>query len=240
MTYAGMLRVKNVERWVEEVLFSLKGVVSQVFLFDDHSSDRTLEIVESFGSFVRVIPSPYPENELNEARDKDWLLSILMLEAPDWVVAIDGDEVLEKQGGEKIRAIATREEVAVMRFKVEYLWDAPDRVRVDGIYGRFYRPSAFRLRGQDFEELTYRTTGAGQGANLHCSNYPLGIRGAEVITNIRLKHYGYLDAADRIVKYLYYNRVDPGNQAEDEYRHIMGISGARHAPGPVEFTSWLD
>jgi hypothetical protein len=34
-------------------------------------------------------------------------------------------------------------------------------------------------------------------------------------------HYGYLCKEDRLRKYEMLNRVDPGNEAEDCYRHIV-------------------
>jgi hypothetical protein len=40
-------------------------------------------------------------------------------------------------------------------------------------------------------------------------------------TDIKFWHYGYMDREDRIKKYRYYQSVDPNNELEDGYRHIV-------------------
>jgi hypothetical protein len=52
-------------------------------------------------------------------------------------------------------------------------------------------------------------------------------------------HFGYLDEAERQRKYVFYNKIDPGNQVEGEYRHIIGEPDV-HAPGPVELVAYKD
>jgi hypothetical protein len=43
-------------------------------------------------------------------------------------------------------------------------------------------------------------------------------------------------AADRMKKWKWYNEVDPGNQVEDEYRHM--IQGDLGGPGAEESLKW--
>lgn len=74
--------------------------------------------------------------------------------------------------------------------------------------------------------------------NLHCGNVPRGVPGPAAATDVRLKHYGYLDPEQRQRKYAWYTRIDPGNHGEDEYRHLIGVPGARHAPGPAVLVPW--
>ena len=44
--------------------------------------------------------------------------------------------------------------------------------------------------------------------------------------------------AQRQAKYVWYNERDPGNEREDQYRHLAEIPGARHAPGPAVYVPW--
>jgi len=44
----------------------------------------------------------------------------------------------------------------------------------------------------------------------------------------------------RVAKHAFYTSKDPGNQLEDNYRHLLGIPGARHAPGPVKLMPWVE
>ena len=68
--------------------------------------------------------------------------------------------------------------------------------------------------------------------NFHCGNIPQGLVGRIQEIDVRLKHYGYLTREQRRAKYEWYNQNDPHNISEDEYRHLVEIPGARHAPGP--------
>jgi glycosyltransferase involved in cell wall biosynthesis len=208
-----MLRVKNESRWIEEVITSLKRLCDPIIVMDDGSEDSTAAICAANGAIV--YQSPY--SDLNEARDKDWLL--LKVEqhcaAGTWVLCIDGDEVLEEAGPAKIKAVIANRGAEAYTFKILYLWDSRHSVRVDGVYSRFYRPSMFRLQhGMSFQ----RTDASG---NLHCSSVPAACIGRCEQTDIRLLHLGYMLRSDRLRKYDWYTRIDGQNQAEDGYRHMV-------------------
>ena len=111
-------------------------------------------------------------------------------------------------------------------------------MRVDGLFGTFRRLSLFRFRGQSIDRLRFRATG--HGGNFHCGNVPDGLVGEHRDLPVRLKHYGYLTKQQRIAKYNFYTQTDPGNQLEDNYRHLLGVRGARYAPGPVQLIRWVE
>ena len=213
------------------------ALCQRVFVFDDNSQDQTREICNSFGDRVTIFPSPF--EGLDEARDKNYLLKKLVDAGPDWVLWIDGDEVLEISGPETLkRAVRTDPTVGAFSLRIAYLWNDDRQVRVDGIYGRFTRPSLFRLKGQPFERLHFQASG--HGGNFHCGNIPKGLAGGVRELNVRLKHYGYLTPDQRRTKYHWYNAMDPNNASEDNYRHILEIPGARHAPGPLQLIEWKE
>lgn len=239
----GMMRVRDEIRWIESSIRSIQSLCSTVYVLDDGSQDGTYELLEKMDNVV-VFRSPY--HDLNEARDKDFLLRTIIEEndhygQPDWIIAIDGDEELEAAGESKVRHFLSRHghenTVSAFGFHVRYLWDTADNIRVDGVYENFYRPSMFRLAGEPISRLHYNQTDGKH--NLHCSNFPQGLRGGILNVGVRLKHYGYMFEADRKRKYEYYNRIDPGNITEDEYKHILGLP-SRHAPGKIRFEKWED
>jgi hypothetical protein len=234
--FLGAMRIKDEARWLKEVLTRALDLCSEVYVLDDHSTDETPLICQSFGSRVRLFRSPFAG--LNEARDKNYLLEKLIAARPDWVLWIDGDEVLEQQGAEMLRAAVAdgAGDVAALRLRIAYLWDDRRQVRVDGLWGRFMRPSFFRLQGQPLDRLKFRSTDS--GGNFHCGNIPLGLVGEVRPIEVRLKHYGYLSRRQRQAKYVWYNERDPNNEREDRYRHLAEIPGARHAPGPAVFVPW--
>lgn len=213
VTFAGMLRVKNEARWIARVIESLLPLCERVYVLDDHSTDGTPFICSGIPG-VTVFDSPF--SGLDESRDKDYLLSHIRKDGADIVVAIDGDEVLEPGGQDKIRRAVAQGNAWTMR--VLYAWNDDAHVRTDGVYSRMYRPSMFRLaactRG-------FLKTPFGNGANLHCSSVPQELLHGAIRTDIRLLHLGYRDREDRLRKFHWYNSIDPNNPGEDCYRHIV-------------------
>jgi glycosyltransferase involved in cell wall biosynthesis len=231
----GALRVKNESAHIQEAIAAALQFCEMVYVFDDHSVDDTAALCHTFGERVRVFPSPF--QGLNETRDKDYLLRHIISARPEWVLWFDGDEVLERSGPEKLsQLIRANPQVAAFSLQISYLWDDAFSVRVDGIYGRFRRPSLFRLQGQNVARLHFKATG--RGGNLHCGNIPVGLAGPTIALDVRLKHYGYMTHEQRMAKYHWYRKIDPHNEIEDEYRHVAGIPGARYAPGPIEVIPW--
>jgi GT2 family glycosyltransferase len=232
-----VMRVKNEAAHIGDVLERALPLCSGALVFDDHSDDGTIAVCRSFGDRVRVLESPFIG--LDEARDKNHLLGPIAGEAPAWVFWIDGDEALERNGAARLRAEidAAPAGMAIFSLRVAYIWDEDDRVRIDGIWGRFRRPSLFRWRGQRTGALHFPEA---KPPNFHCGNVPRGIVGATGNSDVRLKHYGYADPQIRQRKYVWYTTVDPNNASEDHYRHLASIPGARHAPGPPVLVPWSE
>ena len=210
----GMLRVKNEARWIERVIRSLT-ICDQILVFDDHSTDKTSYLCERMG--CKVYGSPF--KDLNEGRDKDYLLQRLWdagAQVGDWVVMIDGDEILVQQDIPILQVYINAGVHLAAAFKILYLWNSEDQVRVDKGYGNFNRPSAFKLFARD---LSFMKTSHGGG--FHCSNVPHQIIGASSLLPVRLLHLGYLHKEDRLKKYQWYNSIDNVNPFEDGYRHMV-------------------
>lgn len=237
MNILGIMRVKNEERWIRQSIESQLVACKQVLVLDDHSTDSTRSIVESFGDRCMLIESPF--EGVNESRDKTFLLQQVFLLRPDWVLFIDGDEVLEKRAATILLEEASNDAAAWFTMPILYFWDSVDTYRTDGCYGSFHRRSFFRMKGQNMHNVRFQ---AGTGAaGLHGGgNCPDGLEGIGYTSRVRIKHYGYLDREQRQRKYDWYNEIDPNNQGEDCYRHIIEIPGARHAPGPTVLEQWRE
>lgn len=226
MTVYGMLRIKNEARWIEQVLHSIAPLCEKIFVFDDHSEDETAEICAAFPG-VTLHRSQF--HGLDESRDREVLLRQVMSAVPAehllgdetspyWALAIDGDEILEKKGPALIRAeLANSEGKHAYSLPIRYLWDGYDQIRVDRLYRTFARPSLFRLMNKNFG--FQRTPFNG---NLHCASIPQELlHHAHIACPARLWHLGYMHREDRLRKYEYYNSVDPENEGEDCYRHMV-------------------
>jgi glycosyltransferase involved in cell wall biosynthesis len=242
--FVAMLRIRNEEAWIREVVLSTFHLCDRVFILDDHSTDGTAMVLEALQRQHpgRVVVFQSPFKGLNESRDKNWLYDQIIRECrPEWILCVDGDEVLEGPAGEAIRkGITEHPEVDAWALKIEFLWNALpktsdwQKVRVDRIYGDFWRPSLFRPFHEDparpdsatlLKEFRFQATPFGRHVNgdkpnLHCSSVPQRrIHGFKRIP-ARLKHYGYMERAWRIAKLDYYTSIDWCNVAEDSYRHM--------------------
>jgi glycosyltransferase involved in cell wall biosynthesis len=225
MTIFGMLRIKNEARWIEDVIFSIRGLCERIFVLDDHSTDGTPEICERFEG-VTVFRSQF--EGLDETRDKSFLLQRIMANVSDsylggnqnspyWVLAIDGDELLENGAEDTVYSTLLHTSAHAFKLPIKYLWNSRQQIRVDGVYENFARPSLFRLFNRAF---TFQSTP--WGGNMHCSSIPQQLlHHAHEICPARLWHLGYMEREDRIRKWQWYNSVDPNNEAEDCYRHCV-------------------
>jgi Glycosyl transferase family 2/Methyltransferase domain len=222
---AGMLRVKNEARWIKRVIESIKPLCDAgVWVLDDASTDETIPIMRRIGG-VRIFErADLPATTLDEARDKNWLMKRIVADAsPDWILCIDGDEELEAGGVEKIREALRDTDKWSFSLKIPYLWNSPDTWRVDGIYRDITRHSLFRPRELRFDTL-YGTYEKGVHAGLHVGNSPScwEMKPEEQGTlDVRILHYGYMLKEDRLNKFYWYNEIDPDNEIEDSYRHIV-------------------
>jgi len=126
-----------------------------------------------------------------------------------------------------IRAALTGTPHHAFKLPIRYLWDTDmsllDRVgcrtvRTDGVYRTFARPSIFRLYNRSF-----RFQRTPWGGNFHCSSIPQELLGHAHMTipGAPVWHLGYSAKEDRLRKYRWYNEMDPGNQSEDCYRHVV-------------------
>jgi hypothetical protein len=233
--FAGMLRIKNEAERIAEVIESIKPLCGHIFILDDHSTDETAEICRSFGAGVAtVFESPF--SGMNESRDKNWLYDqIIKACAPEWILCVDGDEVLEKAGAAAIRrSCAEGAAPNAFALKIEFVWNDPGTVRTDRIYGDFWRPSLFRPQHEDpavpdsrtlLKEFRFMSTPFGRAQNedqpnLHCSSVPQRLLHGFKRLPARLKHYGYMEREQRVRKLDFYTSIDWKNAAEDWYRHM--------------------
>jgi len=168
--------------------------------------------------------------------------------SPYWAIHFDGDELLAEGGQAAIATTLEATSAHAFKLPIRYLWDSDmsllrvpgqRRVRVDGVYRTFARPSVFRLFNSAF-----RFQATPWGGNFHCSSIPQQLlhHAHATIERAPILHLGYNYKADRLRKYAWYNAIDPNNHAEDRYRHMVQgdvpdipVSAKLMHAGPCEF-----
>ena len=220
-----MLRIKNEEQWIIPTLEKASPVVDGFVILDDGSTDRTPELCRSHPKVLRY--EYQDEAATDEARDKDRLLMLTLDLDPDWVLALDGDELLEDAAPDIIRReiAACPPEVTALGFNFLYMWESHDRYRVDGKYANLRHPRLFKVKniGTDQRALRFHTTG--HGSNFHCGSVPANLSGQVRYIDLNVKHYGYFEKQQRERKKAFYLEKDPENAARGYYDHLTNEKG---------------
>lgn len=217
------MRIKNEALWLREVLDSIARVADAIVILDDGSTDETPAICEAHPAVKDYLWQDEPQ--VDEARDKNRLLKMALALDPDWILSMDGDEILEDDAPRKIREAigACPPDVAVLDLRFLYMWDDLEHYRDDGIYHDLFHHRLFRVAGQDREALSFIPTI--HGGNLHCESVPPNIAGSSKPTDVDIKHLGYLHRHDREMKYAWYTQNDPVHAQEGYYEHLVDQPG---------------
>ena len=155
--------VKNEEAFLAQCLDSVKDCVDEMIIVDTGSTDRTVEIAESYGA--RIYHHPW-ENDYSKHRNQS-----LSYATGDWILLLDADEELFAEDGQKVRH-------AVRENKVDYYnCQFHDTMKDGSVNGVFNLVRLFRNnRGMSFTQKVHEQ---------------LQIRGKGAFSAIRLRHYGY-------------------------------------------------
>ncbi|HET8673491.1 MAG TPA: glycosyltransferase, partial [Thermoleophilaceae bacterium] len=166
--------VKDEEEMLPRSLEAIHDVVDEMIIVDTGSTDRTVEIAESFGA--KVLHHEWT-GDFAEARN-------VSLEAAtgDWFIYLDADEVLVREDAERLRELAGhvwRE--AFFLTEINFTGDLDDGMAVHHNALRMYRNRPeYRFEGRIHEQLA--------------QTLPAGLPARVEQPSVRIEHYGYLGA----------------------------------------------
>ena len=209
-----MVARNEANRYLDACLAHAKTISNEIFVWDDCSTDDTVEIARSHGAFVASRGENRPSfiEDESEFRSDGWVVmkTVLNLSEGDWVLTIDADEFLV---GDVEGAIQSAEEVGYKTLRVEipemFLLDPLSR-RVDGFWGKI---DGFRLTQYVPGDQRFRP---GMG----CGTLPAYADRGFNSQKIQLLHLGYAAVEDRHDKYNRYSQIsDNGHNS----RHIQSI-----------------
>lgn len=179
----------------------------------------------------------------NEVRDREFLWQYTKtMTAAKYVLCLDGDEALSRRAVRVFPQIIEafeRDDVEMFSLPFIYLWDGLESRRVDGWYGddspampsdamptaRFPRVfSLARMTVAKINQMRFKTT----GHLLHCGSIPMehyephGTPPRHGFAKAPVIHFGYIDDDLRQRKFKQYTEMDPNNETEGYYLHIIG------------------
>jgi glycosyltransferase involved in cell wall biosynthesis len=244
MSVVAMYRVKNEARWIRESIERTLQIADTVLVLDDGSEDGTPEVAAATAEPVMVYEKSKVSNlnwGFDEAKDREFLIKKAAHYNAQWVLAIDGDEVLTPSAIAEMKRILEAGRRGAYFFRVAYLWNQPSLERVDGVYGSVQAPALYAVHSKDPGQLSFKRTE--HGGNFHCGRMPASYFFPSYYAprEALIKHYGYMLPEDRERKHAFYRGRDTeqGLANEDGYDHILG-KPTRWAPGPVALRPFID
>jgi glycosyltransferase involved in cell wall biosynthesis len=214
-----MLQVRNeADRYLDTVLRELSEYVDDIVVVDDASTDGTVKLCRSFPkvkSLVELSESHFGR----EADLKVLLWQAACAEGPDWLLAVDADELFEDRIKQEIRSIVDQDRYDWAAFRMYDFWGGTTHYREDALWQLHKRHTVALVRYMPGYYYFYPSI------NHHVPRVPLtynALPGHQ--SDIRIKHYGWAGSEeDRRSKYLRYRTFDPGSRLGNaaQYESIL-------------------
>lgn len=201
-----MVTRNEADRFLLRSLGSLIDVCDAVAIFDDQSTDGTLDVITDFADDepTRVRHARRADGEPSFAesegkfRDVAWhyMESVLRPEPGDWILAIDADEVVIVDDPARLAEVLATADSDAMTVKIHELWQLqPPLERIDGYWDTI---TGVRLyRWGPGEHIADRDLACG-------SVPPVAPQDVGNIFTLRIAHLGYVRREDREAKHARY------------------------------------
>lgn len=210
-------RVKDCANILQKSLVSTSKFADEIVIFDDNSTDDTVQVAKSFKKVVHVEEK---KDKFDELKDRRELLLIAKSRNPDWIIIIDGDEILEDKFTrthiEKLMHPTNPHTKSYgMHWYTYFLGET--HWRTDGTFGN--------MRGcRLFKNEPHQFIAEGGFKGLHCGTIPPFPPENVQWTNTRIKHYGYSSPEECKRKFFFYSNLDtdkiPMLIGQTDYSHL--------------------
>lgn len=196
-------------RYLRDVLWWLNTMVDEVYVWDDQSTDNTVEIARLMGAHVEVRGQDVLSFAQDEAECRAagwwWMIEASGAAPQDWVLCLDADEFLVPGLGVTATERQMLEDATQLGGPVIFpvaevfaVQSGIPMVRLDGYWGQIEAMRLVPARGMTFRVMT---EGCGS-VPAHNFDAEGPVRGGP----LSILHYGYARPEDRQLKHQRYGR----------------------------------
>lgn len=200
-----MMPVKNeARRYLRTVLQRLGEYVDGIVILDDASTDDTPAICRSFPKVIRFEQLGEALFWQDEAKLRQQLWEMTIETEPDWILALDADELFESAIKKALPLLTGQTSYDLVRFPIYHFWDGLHHYRIDGLWDPLYSKMDCLLRYHKNTPYHWNNR------KLHCGRFPAeAYAQPTTLSPVRLLHLGYAHRAEQHTKYQRYLAADP-------------------------------
>ena len=231
MKIYGLVVMKNEEdRYLEKCLEWNSRFLDELFIYDDRSTDDSVNIAETFGTVaVRgENDSSFMENEGRFRQDAwDLFETTIKPEEKSWVLAFDCDEFLTLKSSGKPEDIRKYLETIALKAGGYNSHEIPfvEVFDVDGQGKPSYRSDGFwnTIRAPRF--FAFKQGGKFADKVMGCGSVPMYVVNGSVMTGDKelvFLHYGYAVFEDRTEKFDRYSSLENSGHNPTHINSILG------------------
>ncbi len=224
-----MLPVRNeTHRYLKLVLSHLTEYIDEIVILDDASTDETPEICRSFSKVTRFKSLDESLFWRDEAALRNLLWEMTIELDPDWILALDADEIFESTIKKELSRLTQQNQYDLVYFPVYHFWGCLTHYRVDGMWNPLYSKIGCLFRYH--KNIDYHWP----MRKLHCGRFPLEVcKKPATLSSINLLHLGYAQKNEHYSKYRQYLSADP----EGKYCPITHYQSIVH--NKYQLKRWL-
>jgi glycosyltransferase involved in cell wall biosynthesis len=221
------------DRYLLSFLEWHRPVWDELFVYDDRSTDGTVDLCKRYTDKVFVRPDHQPSFLEHEGKFRRYawqtMANELELQEGDWVLSLDADEFLVEvdrrynlvRGVERMTKLAEgRNSVSI---HIPEVWELgePPLVRTDGFWGGMRLPRLCRYLEDD--RFIGQSAKHPDPKPMGCGSIPAyAYRNPLIDDTLKILHFGYAQEVDRHARYdRYTGLTDHGHNK----KHISSIVG---------------
>jgi glycosyltransferase involved in cell wall biosynthesis len=218
----GLIVIKNeADRYLDSCLNWMSKFFDEIFIYDDQSSDNSIEIAKNYGK-VMVRPdnvSSFIEDE-SKFRFAAWssFEEILNPIPGEWIFSFDADEfIVNGNNIQKAINYAKQKNFVGISIPFPEIFDIIDNIpyiRIDGFWNKIRGPRLFE----------YRNNGKWNTKSMGCGSEPTYVAAGPISQmnfDIHVLHYGYANKNDRDEKWNRYSNLSFHGHNDSHIKSII-------------------